>query len=86
VNSSNTAAARSFSTLPASSEEEGYALLGQHSPAVSTSDERLDTGLLDYDSDGQETTTELMAADHSDASLQQLSAMDTGVGRDVEEG
>jgi hypothetical protein len=86
VNSSNTVAARSFSTLPASSKEEGYALLSQHSPAVSTSDKRLDMGLLDYDSDGQDTTTEQMAAYHSDPSLQQLSAMDTGVRRDVEEG
>jgi hypothetical protein len=86
VNSSITQTARSLSTLPASSEEEGYALLGQHSQDESTGDERLDTGLLDYDSDGHDTNTDLMAAEQSDNSLHQLTAMDTGVGRDGEEG
>ncbi len=59
INATHTA--RSMSTLHAASEEEGYALLGQLSYEESTGDKRLDTALLDYDSEGNDASQVLSA-------------------------
>jgi uncharacterized protein YrzB (UPF0473 family) len=67
-----------MSTLHAASEEEGYALLGQLSQDESTGDERLDTALLDYDSDGNNASQVLVASELEISNSNQLTAMDTG--------
>jgi hypothetical protein len=67
-----------MSTLHAASEEEGYALLRQLSHDESTGDERLDTALLDYDSDGIDASQVLVASELEISNSNQLTAMDTG--------
>ncbi len=83
---SPTISARSMSTLSAASEEEGHALLGQHSYEESTGDERLDTALLDYDSDGNDASQFLNASELESSNRNQVAAMDTGVSLDCEGG
>jgi hypothetical protein len=80
----STLTARSLSTLHAASEEEGHALLGQHSYDESTGDERLDTALLDYDSDGNDANQALVASKLDSNSSNQLAAMDTSGGPEGE--